>query len=66
MTEAERMEKFMGNACRVLGQGGAQKLLDLLSQFRTLPNVGSLIKATVPPDIATARSTPNEVAGAAK
>ena len=65
MSEAERAEKFMDSAGRVLGERGAQQLHDLLSQCRTLPDISSLVKATAPQAASAARSTHREVAGSA-
>jgi len=65
MAEAERTEKFMDSAGRVLGERGAQQLHDLLSRCRTLPGVGSLIKATTPQAASAARSMHREAAGTA-
>jgi 2-methylcitrate dehydratase PrpD len=49
MTGQERDEKFLDCAGRVLGAPGAQQLLGLLRGFEAIPNIGTLIKATVPP-----------------
>jgi len=65
MSEAERAEKFMDSAGRVLGERGAQQLHDLLSRCRTLPDIGSLVKATTPQAASAARGTHREVAGSA-
>ena len=65
MAEAERTEKFMDSAGRVLGERGAQQLHDLLRQFRTLPDVVALIKATAPQAASAARSMHREAAGTA-
>lgn len=48
MTGADRAEKFMDCAGRVLGTRGAERLLDLLGRCETLPDVGVLAKATTP------------------
>jgi 2-methylcitrate dehydratase PrpD len=48
MTDADRDEKFLDCAGRVLGAPGAQRLLEQLQRFETIPNIKSLIKATVP------------------
>ncbi|MEK7836222.1 MAG: hypothetical protein AAB298_08745, partial [Pseudomonadota bacterium] len=48
MTEEDRVEKFMDCAGRVLGVQGAKRLLDLLRECETLPDISALIKATVP------------------
>jgi 2-methylcitrate dehydratase PrpD len=56
MTPADRDEKFLDCAGRVLGAPGAQRLLGMLTQFETIANVGTLIKATVPAPGATAQA----------
>jgi len=48
MTEAARVEKFMDCASRVLGTPGAERLLQLCRQCRTLPDIRELVRATVP------------------
>jgi 2-methylcitrate dehydratase PrpD len=48
MSEAERDEKFLDCAGRVLGAGEARGLLDLLLKSRSLADVGLLVRATVP------------------
>ncbi len=48
MTEADRDEKFLDCAGRVLGAPGAQRLLEQLRKFESISDVGALIKATVP------------------
>ena len=48
MSDADRVEKFMDCAGRALGVPGAQKLLDLLLSCGSLPDIGVLVKATVP------------------
>jgi 2-methylcitrate dehydratase PrpD len=64
MTDADRDEKFLDCAGRVLGEPGARHLLDLLRRFETIPDVGALIKATVPQAGAIRQSA--QVAGATK
>jgi 2-methylcitrate dehydratase PrpD len=56
MTEADRDEKFLDCAGRVLGEPGAQRLLGMLRQFETISNVAELIKATVPATGAIAKA----------
>jgi 2-methylcitrate dehydratase PrpD len=65
MTQGDRDEKFLDCAGRVLGQPGAQRLLDLLRGFETIPNIKTLIKATVPAAGAPAKA-PTNIANAAK
>ena len=48
MTDADRDEKFLDCAGRVLGAPGAQQLLDQLRRFETVADVRTLIKATLP------------------
>ena len=48
MTEADRDEKCLDCAGRVLGAPGAQRLLEIMRGFETFPDIGTLIKATVP------------------
>lgn len=48
MTEQDRVEKFMDCAGRVLGAPGAGKLLELARRCGTLPDIGELVRATVP------------------
>jgi 2-methylcitrate dehydratase PrpD len=48
MTVAEREEKFVDCASRVLGARGASALHDLLSRLETVSDVAGLIDATVP------------------
>jgi len=55
MTSAERKQKFIDCASRVLGARGADGLHDLLSRLQALPDVTGLIAATVP-----RASTPHE------
>ena len=52
LTAAARTEKFMDCAARILGARGAEKLLGLAQRCERLPDIGQLLKATVP---ATAR-----------
>ena len=48
MTEADRKEKFLDCAGRVLGAPGAQKLLALLEGFESIASIKTLIAATIP------------------
>jgi 2-methylcitrate dehydratase PrpD len=48
MTPADRAEKFLDCAGRVLGSGGAKKLLDLAERCGQLANIAELTRATVP------------------
>jgi hypothetical protein len=48
MTAAERDEKFLDCAGRVLGAVGARRALDLCIGARTAANVQELARATVP------------------
>ena len=48
MTDADRVEKFMDCAGRVLGAQGARQLLDLLQACATIPDISVLVKATIP------------------
>lgn len=48
MSVAERREKFVDCASRVLGAPGADALHDLLSRLNAAPDVAALIAATVP------------------
>jgi len=50
MTAQDRAEKFLSCAGRVLGAPGAHRLLDLIRNCRTLPDVRELLRATVPLD----------------
>jgi len=52
LTAAARTEKFMDCAARILGARGARQLLGLAQRCERLPDIGQLLKATVP---ATAR-----------
>jgi hypothetical protein len=45
---------------------GARQLLDLMRRFETMPNIRSLIKATVPHAGATPQAARSDVARAAK
>jgi hypothetical protein len=65
MTATDRDEKFLDCAGRVLGQPGAQQLLDMLRGFETISNIKTLVKATIPAAIAPAKA-PAGVANAAK
>ena len=55
MTAAERKEKFVDCASRVLGAHGAEGLHEFLWRLQALPDVAGLIEATVP-----RASTPRE------
>ena len=66
MSDTERDEKFIDGAGRVLGAPGAQHLLDLLRRFETIPDVGSLINATVPQAGETRHAARADVARAAE
>ncbi|MBM4312692.1 MAG: MmgE/PrpD family protein [Deltaproteobacteria bacterium] len=48
VSEAERDEKFLDSAGRVLGAGEARELLDLLLKSRSLDDVGPMVRSTVP------------------
>ena len=48
MTPADRVEKFLDCAGRVLGAPGARRLLDILERCRTLSDVREIIRATIP------------------
>ena len=48
MTAADRVEKFMDCAGRVLGEKGARGLLEQLEDFGKIPNVASVMAATSP------------------
>ena len=48
MTAAERNEKFLDCAGRVLGSAGARRVLDMTIGMGALSNVGELARATVP------------------
>ncbi len=48
MTAADRVEKFMDCAGRVLGERGARGLLDQLEQLGSVPNVAKVMAATSP------------------
>jgi 2-methylcitrate dehydratase PrpD len=59
MTAADRTEKFLDCAGRVLGAPGAQQLLDLLEGFEAIANVKTLMKATIPAAGAPAKARAN-------
>jgi len=65
MTETDRDEKFLDCAGRVLGEPGAQQLLGLMRGFESIPNIRTLLKATVPAAGAFAK-TPMGVASTAR
>ena len=48
MTERDRTVKFLDCAERVLGAGGAEKLLDLARRVRSLPDIREVTAATMP------------------
>jgi 2-methylcitrate dehydratase PrpD len=48
MTADDRVEKFMDCAGRILGEHGARRLLDGLTDMEALPNVAEVLKATSP------------------
>ena len=48
MTEADRGEKFMDCAARVLGTRDAQHFLELAERCEKLPDIRQLLKAAVP------------------
>ena len=48
VTTAARREKFMDCAARILGARGARHLLELAQRCERLPDIGQLLKATVP------------------
>jgi 2-methylcitrate dehydratase PrpD len=66
MTDADRDEKFLDCAGRVLGAPGARRLLDQLQRFETIPHVSSLILATVPQADATPQVPREDIARAAE
>ena len=66
MTDVEHDEKFLDCAGRVLGEPGAQHLLGLLRQFATIPNIKSLIAATVPAAGGTPQTARGDVASTTK
>lgn len=66
MTEVERVEKFSDCAGRALGKPGAQHLLDLLRRCETMPDISTLIKATIPETDATSQARRSGVASAAR
>lgn len=56
MTADDCVEKFIDCAGRVLGQPGAQRLLNLLERGAQLSDVRELIRATVPGETRQARA----------
>jgi hypothetical protein len=48
MTAADRVEKFMDCAGRVLGEKGARGLLDQLEDFGSVKNVASVMGMMAP------------------
>ncbi|MGQ0752713.1 MAG: MmgE/PrpD family protein [Betaproteobacteria bacterium] len=61
MTEDDRIAKFMDCAALALGTQGAQRLLALCRDLRTLPDVRALVRATVP--VQSARAATRHGAG---
>jgi len=57
MTAADRVEKFMDCAGRVLGERGAKGLLDQLSKLETIPNVATVMASTSPREGSAANAT---------
>ena len=57
MTAADRVEKFMDCAGRVLGQKGATGLLEQLENLGKVPNVASVMAATSPKEGTAAKAT---------
>jgi hypothetical protein len=55
LTEADRSEKFMDCAARVLGTRDAQHLLELARRCEKLPDIRQLLKAAVPTVTAPAK-----------
>ena len=60
MTAEDRLEKFMDCAGRVLGQPGAERLLELFQRCNKLDDARELVCATVP---ANTRAKPGALAG---
>ena len=58
MSEADRDEKFMDCAGRVIGEKGARALLDLAQKCEQLPDVRVLAQATLPASGVSAQSRP--------
>ena len=56
MSEADRDEKFMDCAGRVIGEKGARTLLDLAQKCEQLPDVRILAQATLPASGVSAQS----------
>jgi 2-methylcitrate dehydratase PrpD len=48
MTAAERKEKFMDCASRVLGPQGAERLSDRITRIKSQPDVSAVMAATIP------------------
>jgi 2-methylcitrate dehydratase PrpD len=63
MSAAERNDKFLDCAGRVLGSAGAKRVLDLLVATASLPGIAELTRAMVPPQDAP-RPGRKEPAGA--
>jgi len=56
MTPADRAEKFLDCAGRVLGTAGAKQLLDVAEHCAQLVNIAELVRATVPAESRPAAS----------
>ncbi len=63
MSAAERNDKFLDCAGRVLGSAGARRVLDLLVATASLPGIAELTRAMVPAQDAP-RPSRKEPAGA--
>ncbi|MEQ1776098.1 MAG: MmgE/PrpD family protein [Burkholderiales bacterium] len=57
MTPADRAEKFLDCAGRVLGSGGAKKLFDVAERTGQLTSITELTRATVPVDTRSAAAS---------
>jgi hypothetical protein len=57
MTPADRVEKFMDCAGRVLGEKGARGLLDQLENLGGIKSVAAVMAATSPKEGSTAKVT---------
>ena len=57
MTAADRVEKFMDCAGRVLGEKGARGLLDQLEDFGGIKNVGTVMAMMAPKEGSPAKAT---------
>ena len=58
MTEADRIAKFVDCAALALGAPGAERLLELCRNFRTLREVRSFVRAAVPAEHGQAAVSP--------